>query len=190
MAMDEKFWPNRKVCDYIFNFMAMSCLLWLVVLWHLSKAIRLFLISCVHYNYKWVANWIVDFQISSSGWSSLKFPFVNISWPLLKLQLMAFRCCQKPIVAKKYLQNSIVIKALKCICQSQKLATTIKVLLKCHFACFLSFFGQVPSLVIDVESCQNPNMCICWNKKPTTITKALLKCCLSTSLFYVKPLFL
>ncbi len=46
--------------------MAMSCLLWLIVLWHLSKATKLFLIACVHYNYKWVANSILDFQISSS----------------------------------------------------------------------------------------------------------------------------
>jgi hypothetical protein len=32
--------------------MAMSCLLQLTILWHLSKAIRLFLVVCVHYNYK------------------------------------------------------------------------------------------------------------------------------------------
>jgi hypothetical protein len=129
------------------------------------------------------------FQISS-GWSSLKFPFVNILWPLLKLQLMAFHCCQKPIFALKNLQNSIVIKSLTCICQSKKLAITTEVLLKYHFACFLSFFCQVPFLVNDVESCQNSNMCICWNKKPTTITKAPLKCHLSTSLSYVKLLSL
>ncbi len=27
MTMDEKFLPSCKVCDYTFNFMAMSCLL-------------------------------------------------------------------------------------------------------------------------------------------------------------------
>jgi hypothetical protein len=64
--MDEKLWPNRKVCDYTFNFMAMSCLLQLIILWHLSKATRLFLIACVHYNYKRVTNSIIGFQISSS----------------------------------------------------------------------------------------------------------------------------
>jgi hypothetical protein len=188
--MDDKFWPNRKVCNYIFNFMAMSHLLQLIVLWHLSKASRLVLVACVHYNYKWVANSIVHFQISSSDWSPLKFPFVNILWPLLKLQLMAFHCCKKPIVASKSLQNSNVIKALTCICQNQKLAPTTKVLLKCHFACFLNFFCQAPFLVNDVESCENSNMCVCWSKRPTTITKALLKCHLSTSLFYVKLLSL
>jgi len=64
--MDEKFRPSYKVYDYTFNFMAMSCLLQLIVLWHLSKATMLFLVTCVHYNYKWVTNSIVDFQISSS----------------------------------------------------------------------------------------------------------------------------
>jgi hypothetical protein len=47
MVMDEIFWPSRKVYDYIFNFMAMSYLLRLIVLWHLSKATRLFLVTCV-----------------------------------------------------------------------------------------------------------------------------------------------
>ncbi len=42
----------------------MPCLLQLIVLWHLSKVIRLFLVACVHYNYKRVANSIVDFQFS------------------------------------------------------------------------------------------------------------------------------
>jgi hypothetical protein len=51
MAMDEKFWPSHKVCDYTFNFKAMPCLLQLTILWHLSKATRLFLVACVHYNY-------------------------------------------------------------------------------------------------------------------------------------------
>jgi hypothetical protein len=62
--MDEIFWPNRKVCDYTFNFMAMSCLWWLTIFWYLSQTIRLFLLTCVHYNYKWIANPIVDFQFS------------------------------------------------------------------------------------------------------------------------------
>jgi hypothetical protein len=52
MVMNEIFWHSRKVYDYTFDFMAMSCLLLLTVLWHLSKAIRLFLVACVHYNYK------------------------------------------------------------------------------------------------------------------------------------------
>jgi hypothetical protein len=52
MAMDEKFWPSCKVCDYTFNFMAMSCLLQLIVLWHFYKATKLFLVACVHYNCK------------------------------------------------------------------------------------------------------------------------------------------
>ncbi len=63
MVMNEIFWHSRKVYDYTFDFMAMSCLLLLTVLWHLSKAIRLFLVACVHYNYKWVTNSLVDFQI-------------------------------------------------------------------------------------------------------------------------------
>jgi len=46
--------------------MAMPCLLGLTILWHLSKATRLFLVACVHYNYKWIANLVVDFQISSN----------------------------------------------------------------------------------------------------------------------------
>jgi hypothetical protein len=37
MAMDEKLWPSSNVCDYIFNFMTMSYLLQLNVLWHLFK---------------------------------------------------------------------------------------------------------------------------------------------------------
>ncbi len=64
--MDEKLWPSCKVCDYTFNFMAMSCFLRLTILWHLSKATRLFLVTCVHYNYKWVTNLVIDFQFSSS----------------------------------------------------------------------------------------------------------------------------
>jgi len=36
MAMDNKLWPTHKVCDYTFNFMAMSCPLQLTILWHLS----------------------------------------------------------------------------------------------------------------------------------------------------------
>jgi hypothetical protein len=64
--MDEKFWLSHKVCDYTFNFMAMSYLLQLTILWHLFKATRLFLVACVHYNYKWVANLIFDFQFSFS----------------------------------------------------------------------------------------------------------------------------
>jgi hypothetical protein len=67
--MDEKIWPSHKVCDYIFNFIAMSCLLWLTILWHLSKATMLVLVACVHYNYKWITNSIVHFQISSSAWN-------------------------------------------------------------------------------------------------------------------------
>jgi hypothetical protein len=52
-----------RFATYTFNFMAMSCLLRLTTLRHLSKAIRLFLITCVHYNSKWIANLVVDFQI-------------------------------------------------------------------------------------------------------------------------------
>jgi hypothetical protein len=52
MTMDERFWPSCEVCDFTFNFMAMSCLLQLTVLWHLSKETRLFLVAYVHYNYK------------------------------------------------------------------------------------------------------------------------------------------
>jgi hypothetical protein len=52
MVMDEIFRRSHKVCDYTFDFMAMSCLLRLTVLWHLSKAISLFLVARVHYNYK------------------------------------------------------------------------------------------------------------------------------------------
>ncbi len=66
MAMHEKLWPNHKVCEYTFNFIMMSCILQLTILWHLSKATRLFLVTCVHYNYKWVTNSIIDFQNSSS----------------------------------------------------------------------------------------------------------------------------
>jgi hypothetical protein len=72
MAMDEKFWPNHKVCDYTFNFMAMSCFLQLTVLHHLSKATKLFLVTCVHYNYKLVANLVINFQISSSDYFSIE----------------------------------------------------------------------------------------------------------------------
>jgi hypothetical protein len=32
MAMDKKFWPSHKVCDYSSNFMVMSCLLHLTIL--------------------------------------------------------------------------------------------------------------------------------------------------------------
>jgi hypothetical protein len=35
----------------------------------LSKTIVLFLVACVHYNYKWVTNSIVHFQIFSSVWN-------------------------------------------------------------------------------------------------------------------------
>jgi hypothetical protein len=52
MVLDEIFWHNRKVCDYTFDLMAMSCLLQLIVLLHLFKTTRLFLVACVHYNYK------------------------------------------------------------------------------------------------------------------------------------------
>ncbi len=58
---------SHKVCNYIFNFIAMLCLLWLIVLWHLSKATRLFSIACVHYNYKWVTNSVIDFQNPSNA---------------------------------------------------------------------------------------------------------------------------
>jgi hypothetical protein len=44
--------------------MAMPCLLRLTILWHLSKATRLLLVTCVHFNYKWITNLVVDFQIS------------------------------------------------------------------------------------------------------------------------------
>jgi len=40
MEMDEKFQPSFKVYDRIFNFMTMSCLLWLIVLPHLSKVTK------------------------------------------------------------------------------------------------------------------------------------------------------
>jgi hypothetical protein len=46
--------------------MAISCLLQWIFLWHLSKTIRLFLVVCVHYNYKWVTYLVIDYQISSS----------------------------------------------------------------------------------------------------------------------------
>jgi hypothetical protein len=52
MVMDEKFWPSHKFCNYTFNFMAMSCLLRLTILWQLFLVARLFLIACVHNNYK------------------------------------------------------------------------------------------------------------------------------------------
>ncbi len=52
MEMDEIFWPRCKVCDYIFDFTTMSCLLQLTILCHVFKAIMLFLFTCVHYNYK------------------------------------------------------------------------------------------------------------------------------------------
>jgi hypothetical protein len=44
-SIDEKLWPSFKVCDYTLNFMAMSCLLQLTVLWQLSKATRFFLVQ-------------------------------------------------------------------------------------------------------------------------------------------------
>ncbi len=62
MAMDENFRPSYKVCDYIFNLLAMLCLLQLIVLWHFSKATKLFLVTCVQYNYQWVINLVIDFQ--------------------------------------------------------------------------------------------------------------------------------
>jgi len=63
MAMDEKIWSSGKVCNYIFNFMAMSCLVWLIILLHLSKVSKLVLVISVHYNYKWIVNPIVGFNI-------------------------------------------------------------------------------------------------------------------------------
>ncbi len=95
MAMDEKFWPNCKVYNYTFNFIAMSCLLQLIVLWHLFKTTRLFLVKCVHNNYKWVANLVVAFQISSNEcfigfpnfyrhfiahYSTIVVPFTHLIW--------------------------------------------------------------------------------------------------------------
>ncbi len=38
----------------------------LIILWHLFKPTRLFLVACVHYNYKWITNVVIDFQISCS----------------------------------------------------------------------------------------------------------------------------
>ncbi len=67
--MDEKFWPSCEVSNYIFNFMAMSCFLQLIILWHLSKAIKLLLVVCVYYNYKRVTNLVTNFQISSNAHS-------------------------------------------------------------------------------------------------------------------------
>jgi hypothetical protein len=64
--MDEFFNPSCKVSNYTFNFMSISSLSWLTVLWHLSKTTKVFLVACVHYNYKWVTNSIFDFQVSSS----------------------------------------------------------------------------------------------------------------------------
>jgi hypothetical protein len=43
-----------------------SCLLWLVVIWHLALATREILIANVHYDWKWATNLIVIFQISSN----------------------------------------------------------------------------------------------------------------------------
>jgi len=47
MAMDEKFWPSCKVCDYTFNFMAMSSLLQLVVPLHLNPIFHVLLLNLV-----------------------------------------------------------------------------------------------------------------------------------------------
>ncbi len=47
---------------------------WDHVLWHLSKATKLFLVTCVHYNYKWVTNIVIDFQISLSE-MTCKMPY-------------------------------------------------------------------------------------------------------------------
>jgi hypothetical protein len=63
--MDEKLWHSHKVYNYTSNFMATSRLLQLTILWHLSKATRIFLITCVHYNHKWITNSIIDYPISS-----------------------------------------------------------------------------------------------------------------------------
>jgi hypothetical protein len=52
MVMDEIFWCSGKVYDYTFDFMAISCLLQLTILWHLFEATRVFLVAYVHYNYK------------------------------------------------------------------------------------------------------------------------------------------
>jgi hypothetical protein len=49
MAIDEKLWPNHKVCECTFKF---QLLLQLTILWHLSKATSLFIVACVHYDYK------------------------------------------------------------------------------------------------------------------------------------------
>jgi hypothetical protein len=76
MTMDEKLWHSHKVYNYTFNFMAMSCLLGLIVLWHLSETSKLFLVTCVHYNYKWVTNSVINFQISFNECPSFKHLFV------------------------------------------------------------------------------------------------------------------
>jgi hypothetical protein len=83
IAMDENFWVSCKVCVYIFNFMPMSCFLQLTVLWHLSKVTKLFSVTCVHYNYKCVANLIVDFQKNSSVYIFFRCKGPNLLKPLL-----------------------------------------------------------------------------------------------------------
>jgi hypothetical protein len=82
-----KLWHNRKVGDHTFNFMAMSCLLQLTILWHLSKRTRLFLVTCVHYNYKWIANSIIDFQFSSSD------PLFLVRWIKLLIKQLNNAFC-------------------------------------------------------------------------------------------------
>jgi hypothetical protein len=52
MAIDEKIWLSHKACDCTFNFMPMSCLLQLTILWHLFKATNFFIVTHVHYDYK------------------------------------------------------------------------------------------------------------------------------------------
>jgi hypothetical protein len=49
-------WPRHVFCDLLFYGI-------------LSKAIMLFLVACVYYNYKWVTNSIVHFQIFFSAWN-------------------------------------------------------------------------------------------------------------------------
>jgi len=56
----------KFIITFLTSWPCVSCLLQLIVLWHLSKATRVFLLACVHYNHKWIANLVIDFQISSS----------------------------------------------------------------------------------------------------------------------------
>jgi hypothetical protein len=48
------------------------------------------LITCVHYNYKWVTNLVVDFQISSNVLSTLKKIYCHtkqlMQWPNLMVK--------------------------------------------------------------------------------------------------------